>query len=184
MENKKILDGNLNTMTEEELKAMRKFLFEERIRIMNEKNSLEEMRQKLQNDRNSYKNEMESLNLKIVQERQRLKQEELFFEKKFQILQNGFVSLDMDRKAFEREKAEFEANKNATNRYNFNGHHHKVYDVYENVGDLFAGVKTYLGLKKRYKDLLKIFHPDNLDGDKGMVIAIKDEYERLVDLFM
>ena len=44
---------------------------------------------------------------------------------------------------------------------------------------MFAGVKNTLALKKRYRDLLKIYHPDNLAGDKEVVQAINKEYERL-----
>ena len=47
------------------------------------------------------------------------------------------------------------------------------------AGSLFAGVNNSLALKKRYRDLLKIFHPDNLCGDSDMVTVITREYERL-----
>lgn len=33
----------------------------------------------------------------------------------------------------------------------------------------FSGVESRQSLKKRYKDLIKIYHPDNLDGDKNTV---------------
>ena len=56
--------------------------------------------------------------------------------------------------------------------------------AYEDLaGTLFAGVNNYLGLKKRYKDLLKIFHPDNMCGDHEMVILINREYDRLKNDF-
>ena len=34
-------------------------------------------------------------------------------------------------------------------------------------------------LKKRYKELLKIYHPDNPDGDTNTVLEINREYDRL-----
>ena len=34
-------------------------------------------------------------------------------------------------------------------------------------------------MKKRYKDLLKIFHPDNLCGDREVVQIINAEYTNL-----
>ena len=46
-------------------------------------------------------------------------------------------------------------------------------------GSLFAGVTNPLALKKRYRDLLKIFHPDNLCGDTNMVTIINKQYEKL-----
>ena len=45
--------------------------------------------------------------------------------------------------------------------------------------NLFMGVNSYLGLKKRYKDLLKIFHPDNMNGDHEMILAINQVYDDL-----
>ena len=43
----------------------------------------------------------------------------------------------------------------------------------------FRGVRNPLTLKKRYKDLIKIFHPDNMAGDKDIIQRINLEYERL-----
>ena len=43
---------------------------------------------------------------------------------------------------------------------------------------LFRGVSNPLALRKRYKDLLKIFHPDNLCGDAELVQMINREYEK------
>ena len=44
---------------------------------------------------------------------------------------------------------------------------------------LFQGVKSQLALKKRYRDLLKMFHPDNIAGDHEMVLLINAAYEEL-----
>ncbi len=47
---------------------------------------------------------------------------------------------------------------------------------------LFAGVNSPMALKKRYRDLLKIYHPDNVAGDSRVVLVINQEYERLSSL--
>lgn len=47
----------------------------------------------------------------------------------------------------------------------------------------FKGVANELALKKRYKDLLKIFHPDNLNGDTVTLQTINREYDRLKNMF-
>ena len=47
----------------------------------------------------------------------------------------------------------------------------------------FNGVDNVLALKKRYRDLLKIFHPDNMDGDNETVQAINREYAILKEQF-
>lgn len=162
---------NLNSMTEEELKNMRRFLFQERISLLNEKKALEEMYEKFMQEKQAFSIDMKVLEKKISMESKRLKDEQTFFDKKFDILKNGFASLEMDRKAFEREKNAYLSGRNSTPLNN------------QNISYMFSGVTSYLGLRKRYKDLMKIFHPDNLDGDERMVIAIKEEFEKLKERF-
>src|SRR5574344_723071 len=43
----------------------------------------------------------------------------------------------------------------------------------------FLGVKDELSLKKRYRDLLKLYHPDNMNGDVNAMQAINKEYHEL-----
>lgn len=152
----------LNKYSEEELAELKKFLFEEMIRIRTEQEKQQAAYEKFLTERIQFQDEMRSLNSKVLTERKRLKEESLFFEKKMQILQNGFLQLDLDRRQFERDK---EKNKRPQER----------------PGEIhfFAGVSNYLSMKKRYRDLMKIFHPDNRDGDDSMVRAIKEEYEML-----
>ena len=47
----------------------------------------------------------------------------------------------------------------------------------------FSGVENRQSLKKRYKDLIKIYHPDNLDGDKNTVQEINSEYHKLCAVY-
>lgn len=48
----------------------------------------------------------------------------------------------------------------------------------------FRGVGNELMLKKRYKDLIKIYHPDNVAGDTRTVQEINKEYEKMKQLFL
>ena len=43
----------------------------------------------------------------------------------------------------------------------------------------FAGVNDKKSLKKRYHDLLKIYHPDNQNGDSTVSKQIQAEYDSL-----
>lgn len=112
-------------------------------------------------------------NVRIQMERKRLKQEEAFFEKKMDILKSGFAQLDLERKKVERDKLMLEAEKNVHINYS---RQEKNIDVAEM---LFQGVNSHLALKKRYKDLIKMFHPDNIAGDHEMVLVINKIYEEL-----
>lgn len=44
--------------------------------------------------------------------------------------------------------------------------------------DLFAGCTDEVSVKKRYRELLKIYHPDNQNGDTSMVEEVNRQYER------
>ena len=51
------------------------------------------------------------------------------------------------------------------------------------TGTYFAGVTGTAGLRKRYRDLLKIYHPDNGNGDSATLLAINKEYESVKKQF-
>lgn len=112
-------------------------------------------------------------NVRIQMERKRLKQDEMFFDKKMDILKSGFAQLDIERKKIERDRLMLEAEKNAHTSYT---RQEKGMDMAEM---LFQGVKSPLALKKRYRDLIKMFHPDNIAGDHEMVLIINKIYEEL-----
>lgn len=168
-------ETDLDKMSQEELLKLKRFLFEERIHIMQEQEKQKEIYNKFLQERLTFQDEMKALNRKVLSERKRLKDESTFFDKKLQILQNGFLQLDMDRKKFEREKRQYEEQKRAS--YTSSSGAGSFYKG--TVPDFFKGVNNILGLKKRYRDLLKIFHPDNLCGDNDTVLEINKQYESM-----
>ena len=166
---------NMDSMSEEELLALKRFLFEERIRVIQEKDEQNEVYEKFLKERLVFQEEMKALNHKVLLERKRLKDESAFFDKKMQILQNGFLQLDLDRKKLERERRQYESQKKYSDSYTSS-----YYSSYKgSAPEFFKGVNNILGLKKRYRDLLKIFHPDNLCGDSDTVLEINKQYDAM-----
>lgn len=150
----------------EELNELKLWLFKENIRITNEIKVLEE-------DKKKFYQEMEALSKSMEVDRGRLQQESLFFEQKMKILQGGFAQLNEDKCRFQKEKDKFDAKKEIyKERQTLN-------ERLEITNMLFAGVNSLLALKKRYKDLIKMFHPDNVAGDHEMILLINREYEEL-----
>ena len=45
----------------------------------------------------------------------------------------------------------------------------------------FEGCKSPDAIKRRYRDLCKVYHPDNGNGSEAIFAAICDEYNRLMD---
>ena len=166
----------IEEMSEEELNKLKVWLFKENVRVQNEMKELTEYREKLLKERSQFRDEVDMLSHKIVSEKKRLKEDKMFFDKKMEILVNGFKRLEADTAMFEKEKKRFEAEKK---------YYQKSAEVTseESVSILFRGINGPLTLKKRYRELLKIFHPDNLSGDMDMVQMINKEYERLKTVY-
>lgn len=158
--------------TEEELNKLKAWLFQENVRIVSAEKELEHAQEQFAQEKEQFKSEMKALNRKMSIEKQRLKEDNIFFEKKMEILKSGFEQLDMDRRRLRKEQAKLEAQKEVMQE--------SVYCVsYSDMSAFFRGVKNPLALKKRYKDLIKIFHPDNVAGDKEIIQMINKEYDRL-----
>ena len=163
------------------------WLFEENIRLASERIRLEELQKSLDEresfireqsarfikERSQFRDEMNALTSAVTRERQRLKQDELFFDKKMDILKRGFAELEHDRRALEADKIRMEARESFYGDDDVPGFGAPI------ARALFKGISNPLLLKKRYKDLVKIYHPDNMAGDHELFKAITMEYERI-----
>lgn len=67
--------------------------------------------------------------------------------------------------------------KNHSNESNNQNSNDESFDKKDIETEFFKGVKTKEEVKKRYKDLLKIYHPDNISGDKEISLQIQKEYD-------
>lgn len=165
------IEAILGSEDDQDLKDLKLFLFKENIRLENEKKELLEAKDKLIRERAQFRTEMDMLNHRIVLEQKRLKDDNLFFEKKMQILKDGYKHLDYDRIQLEKERSRFRLEREYWEREN-------NVTAEETAAFLFRRASNPLALKKRYKDLVKIFHPDNLFGDAELVQMINKEYEK------
>lgn len=162
---------------EDKLREVKLWLFRENIRLENERRELEQSRENFLNERVRLRNELDELNQRTLLERKRLKEENLFFDKKLAILKDGFRKLDEDRKMLERQKKALAQEKTDYDRKRL-----ACADsgsiMEETVRMLFRGTDNTLALRKRYRDLVKVFHPDNMFGDEELVQMINREYLR------
>ncbi|MDE7131377.1 MAG: hypothetical protein K2O65_06220, partial [Lachnospiraceae bacterium] len=76
--------------SEEELQELKAWLFRENIRLATATKELERMQEQYLKEKVQFQEEMKLLNRKVTSDRQRLKEDTQFFEKKMEILQNGF----------------------------------------------------------------------------------------------
>ena len=166
-------EAKLVSGEQDELDELKAWLFEENIRLEVERKELKHLEDKFLSEKTSFQKERDEVNRRLVVEKQRLKQDELFFEKKMEILKNGFAQLEAERRKLEHQKIELEAERNAHQSTVRQDRGMEIAEM------LFQGVNSHLALKKRYRDLIKMFHPDNIAGDHEMVLVIYRIYEEL-----
>lgn len=160
------------------LDELKHWLFLESVRIKQEKQSLMEEKEKLEKEKKDVEKQKISLLGSIsIQEKQLIRKKELF-DKQWKIVERELrrvamdkESLDKEKRAFENERERFrQASKQAAIQARTN---------ISNTSIFFAGVNSFAALKRRHRELLKIYHPDNENGDQNILIAINKEYETL-----
>lgn len=102
-------------------------------------------------------------------------------EKREQMFKTQWALLEHELSLFAKEREEFER-KIKKQQYRLRLENEKT--IYKangriNAGMYFLGVHDELSLKKRYRDLLKLFHPDSMNGDVDAMQAINSEYIKL-----
>lgn len=161
---------------EDELKELKLWLFRENIRIRNEKLEIKEMKERLEEDRRQQLEDQRMYLNHLSLERQQVRREEALVAEKLEVIKRGFEELDADRRRLKSFEAQLNAREVALDsklKYAYTVESPEVADV------LFKGVNNYMTLKKRYKDLMKIYHPDAMAGDNEMVLAINRVYDKL-----
>lgn len=108
----------------------------------------------------------------IAFEAKRLEQEKRLFEMKWKLLEEEWRKLVVEKERIERKKAFYDK----VEAYEAS---QRISSTNISVSLFFRGVQNRSALKKRYKDLIKIYHPDNVAGDTEIIQKINEEYEAL-----
>ncbi|MCR5221472.1 MAG: hypothetical protein K6D90_01220 [Lachnospiraceae bacterium] len=162
---------------EEEIQEIKHWLFKENIRLRGIRLELQEMRTELEEEKRTQEEDRRIYFNHIAQERKQIHLDEEMVAEKLAIIKRGFAELDADRRELkEREQrlAAKEAILETKLKYSYTAENPEVTDA------LFLGVTSYLTLKKRYKDLMKMYHPDSMGGSTDMVVAINRSYDKLL----
>lgn len=168
MEEKRNLEQIILSGTEDELSQLRIWLFKESVRLENQESALSEKYSKLERDERAFKDRCDQTERRLETATKKLNNDKALFDQRLRILNNGFEQLNADKKKLESEFIRLEREKA-----------YQREDEYDALDLLFRGVNSPLTLKKRYKDLMKMFHPDNISGDSYMVQLINQEYSVL-----
>lgn len=156
---------------EEEAKD-KEWLFQENIRLSQQRRELEEAQAELERQKTEFHRKQDAENARNRLERRKLEQEKRLFKMKWQVLEDEVRRLEEDKRRVQQERAAYQEVRSQKHTSE------QQYDMF------FAGVHNRLSLKKRYKDLIKIFHPDNLAGDKVTLQEINREYDTLKQILL
>ena len=139
--------------------------------------SLEELkalRDELKEQRMAFEAEKREFAIRMESREHALAQNETMFNMKWKLLEEETRRLAEDQKKFQRRQQFF----NRVTAYVEEGKEKQSSNIV-NGEMFFQGVATGQALKKRYKDLIKIYHPDSENGDNITVQEINREYDNL-----
>ena len=153
-----------------EIEHRKQKLKDEKEMLKKEKQQIEEEKRKLAVAKSEFATRMQ------MEERNR-EQEKRLFDMKWKILEDELRKVAAEKKQLERQKEFY--------RYVSEYENYGADTAYNAVrGEMFfCGVDNEKALKKRYKDLIKIYHPDNVCGDNTTIQEINCEYEKLLALY-
>ncbi|MBR5406485.1 MAG: molecular chaperone DnaJ [Lachnospiraceae bacterium] len=170
----------------EDMASIKLWLLQESQRLEYARRSFEKEKLEFEEDKRNFELEKNIIMASVKEQARKteletktLATEKILFKQKLEILEGGFRTLCREREDFETEKEKYR------NRYaagSYQGSSTLNVTAYKN-GVFFNGIDNVLALKKRYRDLLKIFHPDNMDGDSATVQEINREYDLLKEQF-
>lgn len=148
----------VNRILDEESQEVRQM----KRRLDEEQRSIDRQKRELELEKREFKRRQE-LN------KHQLDQEKKLFAMKWKLLEDELKKIAVEKMEVEKAKA-FYARVGSDGKRSSAG---------SSEGVFFRGVDNELALKKRYRDLIKIFHPDNMDGDTRTIQEINKEYNEI-----
>ena len=165
-------EERIDKANKDELLEMRLFIYKESQRLEQEQRAIDKKISEIEKEVNNFRHNIQMERSMLEHDKQKLKDEQALFDQQIEILKEGFDKLNADKKVIEREWKKLEQEKG-----------YLLEDEYSRGEFFYHGVNSLLALKKRYRDLMKIYHPDNLCGDHEMCDIINEEYNILLRQF-
>lgn len=158
---------------------LKHWLFLENVKLNQQRQQLESDIEDLNRRRAEFENEKKRRDRELELRERKLSREKDLFDKQWKIVERELVRMAKDRDRMAREKAYIQRERDELKRLR----QAAPSELSVRSGTFFLGVSSLSGLKKRYRELMKIYHPDNEDGDENTVLFINKEYEKLKPRF-
>lgn len=154
---------------------LKHWLFLENVKLNQQKQQLESEMEDFNKQKAEFESEKKQYNREIELKEKKISRERELFEKQWKIVERELVRMARDRDRMAKEKAYIQREKDELKRLR----QAAPSELSVRSGTFFLGVSSLSGLKKRYRDLMKVYHPDNENGDENTVLYINNEYEKL-----
>lgn len=158
---------------------LKHWLFLENVKLNQQRQQLESDIEDLNRRRAEFENEKKRRDRELELRERKLSREKDLFDKQWKIVERELVRMAKDRDRMAREKAYIQRERDELKRLR----QAAPSELSVRSGTFFLGVSSLSGLKKRYRELMKIYHPDNENGDENTVLFINKEYEKLKPRF-
>lgn len=167
--------------TQDEIIAFQQWFFKKTIELEHDRRVLDNDKKKFELQRDKLERERKDFFRQKEADARFRAQEEHLLQMKQQVLEEELKKLASEKQHLERQRAFFDRVKQYQQRQEPPVQPRRQKTV---KGDLFfIGVDNEKALKKRYRDLIKIYHPDNASGDTETLQEINREYNRLCTVF-
>ena len=164
--------------TDTAVNIIQNWYFQDKKNVTIQRENIKEQQRELEQQWKLLEQEKSEFQRKKASEERQLEREKSLFEMKWKLLEEEWRKLVVEQEQMEKKKQfysrieDFEKNSSDSGRS-------ERKNTQGSVSAFFAGVGNGFELKKRYKDLIKIFHPDNVAGDTKVLQSINLEYENL-----
>ncbi|MBE5940481.1 MAG: hypothetical protein E7266_08805 [Lachnospiraceae bacterium] len=161
------------------------WLFLESVRIEQDRQELDEQIKKLQQEKEEFEKYQEKQKELIKEKIRKIDREKELFDKQWKVIEKELkrIAKDNERIANEKEYLEREKRnfrKSFKDHGSNSGHKSAVTATVGDAEGFFVGTTGLVSVRKRYKELMKIYHPDNVNGESPILVRINKEYEELV----
>lgn len=162
--------------TQDELIAFQRWFYKKSAEIEHGRRVLEDEKKKFELQRAKLERERKDFDRQKEADARFRAQEEHVLVMKQKVLEDELRKLANEKSYLERQREFYDRVRQFNQKQEPSHQSHRT----SVKGELFfIGVKSEIALKKRYKDLIKIYHPDNICGDTETLQEINREYDRL-----
>lgn len=166
--------------TRDEIMAFKQWYFKKTIEIEHDQRKLEDDKRRLEMQREKLERERKDFHRQREADAKFRAQEEYVLQMKQQVLEDELRKLADEKQHLERKREFYDRVRQFQQKQEPESQENSAIVK----GELFfIGVQSEIALKKRYKDLVRIYHPDNVCGDTETLQEINREYDKLRTVF-